>query len=322
MSVTIKDIARAAGVSHPTVSRALNDDPGVNEETRRKIIKIAEQLNYVPNLAARRLADRKSNCIGLIWSPYDSLFFFKLCQEIREQAAKYGQHILISLAEPEQALQVFNQQFVDHIIFWSPPEWQPTANFLKQKQLFKGDILAMGGGAVEEAHCVAINRKTGIQQAVAHLVNRGHRKITFIGKTTDKLVGFMQGMVDHKLDFAADSFIAADESHCINEQQIRDMLQGSSRPTAVVLDSETVFVQFAKLARRLKLHIPEDLALISYDDVSEMELFDAAVTTVAPSIKQLAEAAVKTLLEPQDSTSGKSWINMEIEASLVIRETS
>ncbi|MFD0712763.1 LacI family DNA-binding transcriptional regulator [Paenibacillus sp. GCM10027626] len=331
MTVTIKDIAKLAGVSHPTVSRALNNDPGVNDETRRKILKIAKQLNYVPNLAARRLAERKSNCIGMIWPTFESMFFYNLCKEIQYEAAKKGMTVLLSLADPVEAMRALNQQFVDHVIYWAVPEWKAPAAFLKEKELFKGDMLLMGGGAVEEAHCLTIDRKHGIYEAVCYLARENHREIGFIGQTTDKLVGFTQGIVDSKLEFKRNYIIPVEESYlagdAFDEELALELLQGEQRPTALVLDSQVVFFQLVKLLRRYKIRIPEDLSLIVYDDVPELQMYEAPLTTIGPPLKLLAKQAIAMLTEKDEPGSAAParqdgrWRAMEVKSELIVRQS-
>lgn len=325
MTVTIKDIAKLAGVSHPTVSRALNDDPGVNEETRRKIVKIAKQLNYVPNLAAKRLAERKSNCIGMIWPAFESMFFYNLCKEIQREAAKKGMSVLLSLDEPVEAMRTLNQQFVDHVIYWAAPDWKPPAEFLKEKAMFKGDMLLMGGGSVPEAHCLKIDRKHGIYEAVKHLAGLGHARIGFIGETTDKLVGFTQGIVDCKLDFRSDFLISVGRVHSaeepFDEQTVTDLLLSGRGPTALVLDSQVAFFQMANLLRRHKIRIPDDLSLIVYDDVPELQLFEVPLTTIGPPIRSLAERAL-AMLTAKSSGEESGWQEEEIKTQLVVRQSA
>lgn len=325
MTVTIKDIAKMAGVSHPTVSRALNDDPGVNEETRRNILRIAKQLNYVPNLAARRLAERKSNCIGMIWPAFESMFFYNLCKEIQKEAAKKGMSVLLSLDEPVVAMRTLNQQFVDHVIYWAVPDWEPPAEFLKEKALFKGDMLLMGGGNIEDAHCLRIDRRHGIYEAVRHLAGLGHTDIGFIGQTTDKLVGFTQGIVDCKLDFRRDFLVQVGESPTaeepFDEQTVTELLLGDRRPTALILDSQIAFFQLSKLLRRHKIRVPDDISLIIYDDVPELQLFEVPLTTIGPPLKQLAERAID-MLSQYGSDEGRGWQVEEIKTQLVVRESA
>ncbi|MFC3773715.1 LacI family DNA-binding transcriptional regulator [Paenibacillus sp. GCM10012303] len=327
MTVTIKDIAKMAGVSHPTVSRALNDDPGVNEETRRKILRIAKQLNYVPNLAARRLAERKSNCIGMIWPAFESMFFYNLSKEIQREAGKKGMSVLLSLDEPVEAMRTLNQQFVDHVIYWAAPDWEAPTEFLKEKERFKGDMLLIGGGTVEDAHCLKIDRRQGIYEAVRHLAELGHSRIGFIGQTTDKLVGFTQGIVDSRLDFRKDFLVSIGDSHSadepFDEKAVTDLLLGSGKPTAFVLDSQVTFFQLARMLRRHKIRVPEDLSLIVYDDVPELQLFEVPLSTIGPPLHVLAERAIAMLTEKNaEDEETPCWQVEEIKSELVVRRSA
>ncbi|MDF2661634.1 MAG: hypothetical protein K0Q94_4425 [Paenibacillus sp.] len=327
MKVTIKDIARMAGVSHPTVSRALNDDPGVNEETRRRILQIAEELNYVPNLAAKRLAERKSNCIGVIWPAFDSMLFYNLFIQIRNEAAKKGFSVLLSLDNPVKAMQTLNQQFVDHVIYWAGPDWVPSAEFLKQKQLFKGDMLLMGGGEEADTHLLKIDRRHGVNEAVKHLAALGHTQIGFIGETSDKLVGFTEGLVDCKLELHREYLIpvntAPSAMEIFDNQTVSELLDVSSRPTAFVLEGQSVFFQMAKLLRQRKIRIPDELSLIVYDDVPELQMFEVPLTTIGPSLEALAERAIAMLTEQSGNVKGQAreWRNEELKTRLVVRQS-
>ena len=98
-NVTIKDIAIAAGVSHPTVSKALNNAPGVSDETRRRILKLAAQMNYVPNMAARRLANKGNRSIGFIWPKAEGIFFYHLVNALQEEAGARGIDVLVSMSD-------------------------------------------------------------------------------------------------------------------------------------------------------------------------------------------------------------------------------
>ncbi|GAA3406070.1 LacI family DNA-binding transcriptional regulator [Paenibacillus hodogayensis] len=326
MKVTIKDIARMAGVSHPTVSRALNDDPGVNEETRRRILQIAEELDYVPNLAARRLAERKSNCIGVIWPAIDSMLFYNLFIQIRNEAAKKGFSVLLSLDDPVKAMQTLNQQFVDHVIYWAGPDWVPSAEFLKQKQLFKGDMLLMGGGEEADTHLLKIDRRHGVNEAVKHLAALGHTQIGFIGETSDKLVGFTEGLVDCKLELRREYLIPVNtqpETEIFHNRTVSELLDDSNRPTAFVLEGQSVFFQMAKLLRQRKIRIPDELSLIVYDDVPELQMFEVPLTTIGPSLQALAELALAMLTGHSGNVKGQAreWRNEELKTRLVVRQS-
>ncbi|GAA3408687.1 LacI family DNA-binding transcriptional regulator [Paenibacillus hodogayensis] len=332
MRVTVKDIARMAGVAQPTVSKALNNDPGVSEETRMRILQIAKELNYVPNLAAKRLVTRHSNCIGLIWPRTEGLFYYHLCNAIQREVTQRGLTLLISVANPAAAIHTFNEHFVDRILFWHMAEWVPNMPFLKEMEAFQGELLLMGGVSMEGAHRIEIDRRAGIYKAVRHLAELGHRKITFIGKPSDKLNGYLQGLVEFRMEHHPDYFIQRDEKGKVPEQTVIELFSRpvGERPTAMIIDSQGVLFQMLKWFRRLKVNIPDDLSLIVYDDVPEMEdILDVSLTVVGPNIGMLAKQGVDILAADRSDKSAKEGegeasrpIRLLIEPDLVVRQST
>ncbi|WP_147433413.1 LacI family DNA-binding transcriptional regulator [Paenibacillus ginsengarvi] len=298
MRVTVKDIAKLAGVTQPTVSKALNNEPGVSEETRMRILSIAKELNYVPNLAAKRLVTRQSNCIGLIWPRIEGLFYFHLCHAIEREVTKRGLTFLISVANPAEAVHTFNEHFVDRVLFWEASGWAPDMRFVKEMEAFQGELLLMGGASLPGAHRIDIDRKAGIYKAVQHLAQLGHRKITYIGNPNDKLNGYMQGMFEFGMEHHPDYFIKRGIDGKAPEQAIQGLFArpASERPTALIIDSQGMLFQMLKWFRKLRVSIPDDLSLIVYDDVPELEdVLDVPLTTVGPNIGELARRAVEIL---------------------------
>lgn len=325
--VTIKDIAKVAGVTFATVSRALNNESGVSEQTRLKILKIAEDLNYVPNLAARRLTQRRSKCIGMIWPPQQGLFFYHLCNELQIEASRRGFSILSAFTEPEEAIKLLNQHFVDRILFWEGPDWIPSMEFYKSFEQFKGEILILGGGKLDKTHRISIDRKSGMMNAVEHLHGLGHRRIGFLGKESDKLSGFTLGLLAHKLELHGDSIITLPEGSddVIPDERVIALLDRSNpdRPTAMIVDSQGVFFQFIRLIRGLNLQVPEDLSLIVYDHIPEMDrVLDNPITTVGPNVKQLVKKSLEILTREPSSSEEEPWFDLVIQPELFIREST
>jgi LacI family transcriptional regulator len=320
MKVTIKDIAREAGVSHPTVSKALNGAPGVSVDIRKKIVAIAERLNYVPNLAAKRLVDRRTNSIGLIWPKLEGLFFYHLGLQIQKEAASRGIDVIMSLAEPPDAMRIFNEHFVDEIVFWCAPGWLPSVEFIKQREQFHGNMLLMGGGRMEETHYIGVNRKDASYEAVRYLAGQGHRKITFIGNRSDKLTGFTQGLLEHRLDYHEHYFVQIEAGDAVTEEKMAALLESPDRPTAFVVDSQTYAFELLQLFRKRKIRIPHDYSLVVYDDIPEMERMDVPLTTVGPSIVKLASTALDILTGVDGRGEGK-WADVEIGCEMRIRKS-
>ncbi|WP_409345048.1 LacI family DNA-binding transcriptional regulator [Paenibacillus sp. MBLB4367] len=321
MKVTIKDIAKAAGVSHPTVSKALNGAPGVSEEIRKKIEKIAKQMNYVPNLAAKRLADRRTNSIGLIWPRLEGLFFYHLGLRLQKEAAGLGLDVILSLDDPPRALRAFHKHFVDQIVFWCAPNWTPSLEFMRQKELFHGQMLLMGGGRLEGTHRIGIDRKGAIYEAVRHLADYGHRKITFIGDSSEKLAGFTQGVLEQKLEYHSDYRIETKEGEPFPETRVAELLAKKDRPTAFIVDSQTYAFALIKLFKERNIRIPDDYSLIVYDDIPEMEGMDIPLTTVGPSVRQLAAEAL-AIVSGTGGWSGSLLADLEVGCELNVRRST
>ncbi|WP_176706773.1 LacI family DNA-binding transcriptional regulator [Paenibacillus hemerocallicola] len=321
--VTIKDIAKQAGVTYGTVSRALNGEPGVSEKTRSRIKAIAEQMNYVPNLAAKRMVDRSSNCIGIIWPKIEGLFFYRLSERIQEEASRRGIRIMLSVAEPEDALSSFQEHFIDKVVHWVYSE--QTAAFIAAKQSFPGTILEVGSRSAGEGPSLEIDRKGAVFKAVRHLAELGHERIAFVGARTDKWVGYTQGLVDFDREYHPDDIVMTRLSDPDMEAKILGYLSRdrNDRATAVIVDSQGMMFEFARLVHAAKVRIPEQLSLVGYDDVPELHrLLPVSITTVGPDIDTLANRLMDTITRAdaaEDSTDRNDRI---IEGVLTVREST
>ncbi|RTE10539.1 LacI family DNA-binding transcriptional regulator [Paenibacillus whitsoniae] len=321
MKVTIKDIARAAGVSHPTVSKALNGSPGVSQAVRQRILSIAEQMNYIPNQAARRLADKQTQTIGLLWPKSEALFFHHLSLQIQQEAARRGLDVMISLADPPRGLRAFNEHFVDRIIFWSPPGWQPDLAFIQQKELFHGRMLLIGGGALKGTHRISVDRSGAIYEAVRYLAANGHRRITFIGDSHEKQLGFTKGILEQRMEYHEHYVIAVKEGEPFPEQRVAALLDSLDKPTAFIVDNQSFAFGLLKLFRDRGLRMPDDYSLIVYDEIPEMQRLEIPVTTVGPPIGKLAALALSIIAgkEPQGQDD---MADIEIKCELHVRKST
>lgn len=303
--VTIKDIAKQAGVNYGTVSRALNNEPGVNEKTRAKIRAIADQLNYVPNLAARRMVARSTGSIGVIWPKLEGLFFYHLSQRLQQEASARGEQVMLSMVEPAEALRSFQEHLVDKVIHWS--HTKPSENYLAAKRKFPGAVLEIGDWADARSACLQIDRAGAVHSAVRYLYDLGHRSIAFFGSHTQKYIGYERGMNDCGLACsdatvqntkASDPHIGAKALRCLEAVQAKQV-------TAIIVDAQGTLFELARQARALQLRIPEQLSLVSYDDVPEMhQLLPVSITTVAPPIDALARLALDVILDPEGCQAG------------------
>lgn len=316
--VTIKDIAKAAGVTYVTVSRALNNNPGVSEKMKQRILTIAEQMNYSPNMAAKRLVQRKTNCIGLIWPAIQGLFFYHLGVQIQQEGAKRGYHVILSTASPTESLHTFNHLLVDSVIVWAHA--QPSAEFMKAAEQFQGELLWLGDEGIAENHCIVIDRRRGLFEGVRHLAGLGHRRIAFVGGVTDKLHGYTEGMAAFKLDYDPQRVIHVHDTAFADK--LTALVNGPERPTALVADSQGALFRIVKLFRQLGVRIPEHISLIVYDDIPELEIFEVSLTTIGPSAAELAVKALDILTGVKKPATDGQPIKEIVQAELTVRQST
>lgn len=320
--VTIKDIAKAVGVNHSTVSRALRDDSRVSAAMREKIHTIAQQMNYVPNLAAKKLVRQKTNFVGLIWPPKGGLFFYNLNLQIQREGRQRGYRVIQMMDSPTESLQAFLQFGVDHVMFWDVYVSLP-ASFAVERQRFPGRVLTIGGvNRVEGVDWLEVDRSGALQQAVRHLTELGHRRLAYAGIKTSKqkLYGFLQGITEckaeytpeHFFDFFGDSF----------DDDVRQVFRKQGRPTAIVVDSQQCLFRLLRALRKSHVRVPEDVSVVVYDDTPEMGTLEIAFTTVGPSIQELAVKAWDILTAETQTGEERKLVEEVVSATLVSRESA
>lgn len=324
MKTTIKDIARIANVSHVTVSKALNNAPGVNRDTRERILEIAKELNYTPNIAAKRLANKKLDAIGLIWPKTEGFFFYHLCNSIQQEAFKRDINTMISTADPDVSLRAFNDHFIETVIAWLEPEGWTSSEFTRERKLFQGELLVIGGGYIDNSHRISINRIKGIHLAVKHLSELGHKKIAFFGVQSEKIVGYLQGILEYKLQYNPSYLMNnIDEKNESSIEVFDKLIMGKDKPTAFIAGSHGEMITLVNLLRKHQIKIPEDFSLVVYDNIPEVQnILDVSVTTVGPSLKQLASEAISILFDKLPDDQDNRYIKKEIIPELIIRDST
>ena len=298
MGVTIKDIAIAAGVSHSTVSKALNNVPTVSAKTRERILDIARRMDYSPNLAARNLANKRNRSIGLIWPSSQGLFYYNLCDTFQKLAAKRDIDVFVSMSKPARALYNFHRHLVDYAVLWSGPSWRPDAQFAQEKQRFRGQVTVAGGGYTDGVNLLNIDRAQGTFEAVQYLAGLGHRSIAFVGDESDKNAGFMRAVLEFGLKYHPSMMITAQDGFYYQSMMRRkeldtrftELWRSEHRPTAMIMDSQGSAFALINTLMKLGIEIPEDLSVITYDDIPEISIYPVALDTCGPSIAGIVSA--------------------------------
>ncbi|WP_309120549.1 LacI family DNA-binding transcriptional regulator [Paenibacillus sp.] len=304
MNVTIKDIARLAGVSYSTVSKALNDSPLVKTDTRRRIVELARQLGYEPNLAAKSLVSRRSMTVGVLLPSLERVALSALVGRINDALATRGYEVILSILPPTSAIRLFQRLQVDGIVVFE--DITPEARHV---ETVTTDIPVVSIGA---SHLVGsrfavvdVRRKDALREAVRYLAGLGHKRIAYIGdaresdsKQQEKVAGFMEGAFACGLS-AGDAFVLNSGGNTWRHgyDAGRRLLELDGRPTAVITGAFDVTAGLLRAALDGGLRVPDDLSLVSYDHIPQLAELDVPVTAVGAPVDAFGERIAEALLD-------------------------
>ncbi|WP_078543731.1 LacI family DNA-binding transcriptional regulator [Litchfieldia alkalitelluris] len=306
MSVTIKDIANISGVSFSTVSKALNNSPLVKPETKSKILKVAKELGYEPNFAARRLVSKETKTIGLVWPTIERVALSTLVSRINEEIEKYSYSMIMSINSTNSSVEMFKRFQVDGIILFEENEQ------LQSTLSANIPILSYGVGRNHSVPFIDVNYKKAIFQAVNYLVGLGHTNISYIGdfhnddtRQTEKYEGFIEVMEQFNLQISNQSLIntkGLDWYH--GYMATNQLLQSATIPSAVIGGSYDISSGIIRALKENNLVIPKDISVVGYDNIPQMGNLEIPLTSIGVPIEKLAKKIVETLLQQiQDPSS-------------------
>lgn len=304
--ITIKEIAQIAEVSKGTVSRVINDVPGVGPKTRDRIKKLIKKLKYEPNAIARGLASKRTGNIGVI-IPHEARYYLSndywpiLLSVITKAAAKTGYAVILSTSQSEGDVDsaydlILNGKRIDGIIVGSEMLEQRQIEELKQRKL---PFVLVGKSPVSTDYYVDIDNQGGMYELTMHMINRGYRKILFIcGPQTynavqERVAGFSQAVKERaEVQFEI----------CYTHYENPDVLQIFQRyraagfePDAILAGAGDLFISTYSALKTLKLQIPDDIAFASFDKLRFYDFFKPMITSIRQPIEQLGEAAFDIL---------------------------
>lgn len=299
MNVTIKDIAAVAGVSYSTVSKALNDSPLVKPGTKQKIVEVANQMGYNPNFAAQRLVLNSSKIIGLIWPTIERVVLASLVTKISEEISKTPYSMILSVDPVQRSIETFKKYQVDGVILFDE-----NVSFT----FSSNNIPILSYGVANKANhsypIVDPNHNQAIFDAVKHLYKLGHSKILYIGDLStqdsmqlEKYNGFLRAMEYYKLAVHDDSFINTNGLNWYNGFSAVKRLQNTELPTAIVCGSYDISSGVIRGLKELNLKIPEDISIISYDNIPQMSTMDPPLTSTGVPIEKLTTEIVQSVID-------------------------
>ena len=330
--VTIADVAKEAGVSMMTVSRAMNNKEGISAETRKNIIDIADRLGYHPSGIARALATNQSCTIGLVMPDVANPFFAEVTKGVEDLAYRTGYNVLLvntdeDLAREESVLNSLIEKQVDGAILISSRLQNDKLN--KYIQLFPFSVVINRDFDEIPPNCATINVNDvlGAQKAVAHLVSRNHKKIAFVAGPEGSVSGqrrrsgFIRGLKQNGLIFEEELIVTCKPDVEGGYQSAKKLLGEKHDVTALLGFNDLVAFGIYRACDEMGLEIPHHIEVIGFDDIPIATLMKPSLSTLKVDKRALGQQAMKTLLK-LISGDKEICINQDFQSVLINRESS
>jgi DNA-binding LacI/PurR family transcriptional regulator len=327
-SVRLDDVARRAGVSTSTASRALNGIGELSDATRASVRQAAADLNYRPSPLARSLRTRRSQTVGLVVPTISHAFYGAVTHGAQAVLEAHGYRlILIDSGEEAALVSRALETLLDHqvdglLVSTAPLTGRHFGELLGSTPCVFIDELAPGAGAGN----VALENAAGISMLVEHLVEHGHRRIGFLGGPVDRtsglerLEGFVAAAKTHGLPTGKDLVRECEWTIASGLGEATRLLSGEPRPTAVVTASGELALGALAAARGARLAIPSDLALACFDDLYFAPLLEPSLTSVAYDARSIGAEATRLLLRAIEDDE-QEWCERRIDVRLVPRRS-
>ena len=307
MAVTIKDIAKAAGVSHTTVSRALHDHPAISANTVERIKQLAEELGYVPSAAARGLKTNRSHVVGVIVRRIDDPFFAEVLHGIEDvlHQAEYSLFLTASYREPErerQIMQAMGERRVDGALIVST---LISPERLNQLDRFRVPFVLINNQSMDEpdTHSVYHDDAFGGQEIVQHLFDLGHRRIAYLRNErggrpdTRRQQGYENKLEALGLSVRSDYICSGSNGTPEGgEQGMQRLLALTEPPTAVICFNDMMAVGAIRATQQAGLRVPEDVSITGFDNVELAAYITPPLTTFHQPKYELGREAAKMML--------------------------
>jgi LacI family transcriptional regulator len=330
--ITIQEVATRSGVSPMTVSRVVNGSPRVRPETRRRVEAVVKELGYVPNRLARGLTRRKTGTLGLIVTDVANPFFTLIVRGCEDVAWRAGHHVILCNTqgdlERERGYVEDMLAFQVEGVLIAPVDdsSRSTVRLLARNSV--PFVLIDRSISGLQADTVQGDSVAGARQLVEHLIALGHRRIGLviepsgISTARDRLAGYREAHIAAGIPIAPELIV---ESMAINPQRGHDatmqLLSLEDRPTAVFAVNNIVAVGVVEAAREHGLKVPDDLALVCFDDVEHASRLYPFLTVMKQPAETFGTLATQLLLDRIAGRGDEQHRNVVLPADFLLRES-
>lgn len=327
--VTIKTVAREAGVSPMTVSRVLNGHPHIADETRRNVIRVIEELGYVPDRNAQTMRTNRTYTIAGVIPDITNPFYPEFERGIQDIADQLDYDLIVYntdgiLAKEKKTLRSLQTNRVDGVIavFFQ----------LDEQELQTLDVpvvlLAQKPDATPCCDTVYVDNAAAAQTAVEHLIERGHKCIGMLaGKEGDppyysRIAGYCQALAAKGILYDELLVQSGDFTESGGYQSMRELLNRDTCLTAVFAANDLIAMGAMLAIREAGMNIPDDIAVVGFDDIPAAKLVHPPLTTIRHNQSQIGRKAAELLFERLNGEAPDTCRTVEMSYELIVRETT
>ncbi|WP_034552508.1 LacI family DNA-binding transcriptional regulator [Carnobacterium funditum] len=324
MAITIKDVAKKAGVATSTVSRTIQDHSSISEKTKKKVRSVMKELGYQPNLAARGLVNKNMRTIGVILpvsdgSVFKNPFFLEMIRGISKACNEKKYMVALASGTTEEELLESIQTMAkggraDGFIVLYSKKKDRVIDYLHREKLF----YAMIGKPYEyENEIVYVDNDNQLagKDATDYLLALKHEKIAYIDKKFDqmmskeRLAGYKQALMLAKIEMNPKYIIQGQTKNNGLEEQVRKLFSSENPPTAIVAGDDLIAMELIYLLKEINLSIPEDVSIISFNNSIFTEMVQPTLTSIDLHVTYLSEQVVEKLV---DFIEGKQTLAIKV----------
>lgn len=328
--VILSDVAAYSGVSRATISRVLNNNPQVAPELRARVLEAVQALGYQPNRAARRLRSDSSDILGLIIPDIENPFYISAIRGIQDLASEHQMSLLLCNADEDPAkqqmyLSVMEAELVAGLII-APTHAHDGEVLKKFSQSDIPVILIDRRVDCQDFDAVTVDNVGGAYAAVKHLIDLGYTRIAMIGGSPilsisrERLQGYKEAYAQAGIKMEKTLIKEGGFNAESGYQLTRELLLSSRRPHAIFAANNLITLGVLKAIRELDLAIPDDIAVVAFDDMPWFSELRPPLTAVSQPTYELGQEAVRLLLKRLDEPEAP-FRNVVLQTRLMVRKS-
>ncbi len=329
--ITIQEVAKFAGVSPITASRALGNPKLVKESTRERVEAAAKELNFLPNFAAGMLSKNKSNMVGVIVPTLSNSIFADTIQALTEAIAPQGVQLLIgtnnySMEREDQIIKTFISHRADALVLTGHTHTDYAEELIRNFEIPVVEIWNLRQG--RDFACVGMSNYNAAYEMTEYLINKGYKRIGYIGgllanndRSEDRLRGYKQALRDNDVEFDFSIIREAEFELPSGAEAMRSLLTLSDRPDCVFASSDIIAFGALIECQNKGVSIPDDIALAGFDDAVIGSMTKPGLTTVRIPRRQIGLKAGNIVLKMLQGDKDISLVN-DLGFDLAIRDSA